>query len=92
MKAGLVRLFRDLGRVCLHVEFEFEVANPAGMFLPVYPMRKGHRFHAVLFRCSIDEQVPIQLLDRKGRQFPVSKGKPGYQDEEQTSRDKDGGY
>ena len=38
MKTRLIRPFRDLCGVHLHVEFELKMANPACMFLPVYPV------------------------------------------------------
>src|SRR6266480_4778995 len=48
--ARLVGLLGDRGCIGLHVEFQLEMADPAGMSSPVEPVREGGRLDPLLGR------------------------------------------
>lgn len=67
---GLVRCLSDLRSIHLHVEFELEMAHPAGEFHPVSPVRKRRGFHAAFLGGPVDEYVAVFGRRRGRRETP----------------------
>ena len=79
-----------LGRICLHIEIEFGMADPAGVFYPVFQVREYDRLDAVPRGGAIDDDVAELLRRRERRQvkgFPPPGGGKGEYHPDQLERD-----
>src|SRR6266568_1424782 len=63
--AGSIASLGNLGCIDLHVEFQFGMANPAGVFLTVQPVGKGDRLYPVLGGGPVNENVAVFLGRRE---------------------------
>src|SRR3972149_5934805 len=75
VSAGLVLIFSDFCCICLHAECQFKMADPAGMFPPVNPVRKCGRFNPVFLGYPVDEDIPVLIRGRRRGKVPgLSRG------------------
>ena len=61
--------FTNLGRICFHVEIELGMADTAGVFCPVLPVREYDRQDAVSCGVAIYDDVAKLLRRRERRQI-----------------------